>query len=208
MTTATIIATATIATATLPTTIPIALFETNRKEIDAGVDIDFPAFPTAGLRHTLSLPLQQLVEKLREHVLVDHPMFLHNRRHELLLILRSRVRNVDRKPRSQHIKSPAGVSQLRQILHFVVPIIHKPLVESRHSFALLENNIRLLLVLHKALHQRQWLRVVRFQPLIEVVIVQILTLAELPASLRFQTSAQRLFRGGNLVFAPSSEGSL
>ena len=93
-------------------------------------------------------------------------------------------------------------------LHFVVPIVHKPLVESRHSFALLENDIRLLLVLHEALHQRQWLRVVRFQPLIEVVIVQILTLAELPTSLRFQTSAQRLFRGGNLVFAPSSEGSL
>ena len=126
----------------------------NRAEVNTSVDVHLAASLVARPDHALPLSLQQLVEKLREHVLVDHPMLPHDRRHELLLVLRPRMRNVDPKPRSQHIKPPSRVPQLRQKLHFVVPIIHKPLVKSRHSLRLFQNNIRLLLVLHEAFHQR------------------------------------------------------
>lgn len=40
------------------------LFVTNRKEINTGVNVHFTIFPTAGLRHTIMLLLNQLIEKL------------------------------------------------------------------------------------------------------------------------------------------------
>lgn len=130
------------------------LFVTNRKEIDAGVNVHFTIFPTAGLRHTFMLLLNQLIEKLRKRVSVYHSMLSHYRRYEFLLILRSRMRNIDSKPRSQHIKSPSRVSQLRQKLHFVVPIVQKPLVKPRQHRRFLQHNIRLLLILHETPHAR------------------------------------------------------
>lgn len=188
------------------TTIPIGVFVPNRTEINAGVDVHLATPLAARSDHALLLPLHQLIEKLREHVLVDHPMLPHDRRHEFLLVLRPRMRHVDPKRRSQHIKPPSRVPQLRQKLHFVVPIVHKPLVKPRHPLRLLQNHVRLLLVLHETLHQRQRLRVVRIQPLIEVVIVQILPLSELPTRRRLQTPSQCLLCRGDLVFTPNSKG--